>query len=188
MIIIISAPSGCGKTTIVNNLLKGFSGVRKSVSYTTREPRGDEKDKKDYYFVSEKKFREKTGKKGFVEWAKVFGNYYGTSRAQIKKAFREGDDIILSIDVKGARQVKKAHPESVSVFILPPSMEELANRLRKRNTEKRNELKKRLKESGKEIEAAGEYDYLIVNKDVRAATRELEDIIKKERNKRKNKK
>jgi len=188
MIIIISSPSGGGKTTIINALLKGFKGVRKSVSFTTREPREGERNRRDYNFVSKKGFLKKIERKEFVEWEKVFGNYYGTSKARVKKAFKEGDDIILSIDVKGARQVKKAHPESVSIFILPPSMEELVKRLKRRNTEKKEEVKKRLKESEKEIEAAGQYDYLIVNRDVQAATRELEGIVKRERDKRKNKK
>jgi len=185
MVIIVSSPSGGGKTTIVKNLLRELEGVRRSVSYTTRKPRVDEKDTSDYTFISEKEFRKKIDGGELVEWEKNFGNYYGTPMSQIEKAASEGYDIILSIDVKGARQVKKAIPESVSVFILPPSTGELAKRLKRRNTEKEKELEERLSESGKEMAAAKEYDYQIINRDLDVATRELRDIIEKERNRRK---
>ena len=157
LIIIVSAPSGSGKTTIVKDLLSKVPGIERTISYTTRSPREDEKENEDYIFISEEKFREKAEKGEFLEWEKNFDNYYGTARAQVDEAIGRGADIILSIDVKGARNVKKFFPESISIFIMPPSPEELASRLRKRQTDQENQVAMRLEESDVEIEASDEY-------------------------------
>lgn len=184
LIIVVSSPSGGGKTTIVNNLLKNVSGIRRSISYTTRSPREGERDKEDYMFISEEEFNEKIRKDKLLEWEENFGHYYGTSQEQVEAALSKGEDVILSIDVKGARRVKKKFPGSVGVFIMPPSVEELTTRLEHRHTEKKDEMSTRLAESKREMAAQDEYDYLIVNKDLEEATEELKAIIEKEREKR----
>ncbi len=181
LIIIVSAPSGSGKTTVINRLLEKMPGMRRSVSYTTRQPREGETDKGDYIFVTVEEFREKIEKNEFLEWEENFNNYYGTSREQVLEAVEKGEDIILSIDVKGARKVKEVFPQSVSMFIMPPSVEELEARLRKRNTDKEAQVSLRLEESRREMEAADEYDYLIVNEELEQAVEELRAIIEAER-------
>ncbi|MFC1480014.1 guanylate kinase [Candidatus Omnitrophota bacterium] len=181
LIVIISAPSGSGKTTIVSRLTEKMPEVKRSISYTTRQPREGEKDREDYVFLSPEEFKDKIEKEEFLEWEENFGNYYGTSKGQFRQAVETGADIILSIDVKGARAVKKNFPESISVFIMPPSAEELATRLKGRDTDQDQEISLRLKESQREIAAADEYDYLIVNKDLEEAVEELKAIIKTER-------
>ncbi|MFC1643969.1 guanylate kinase [Candidatus Omnitrophota bacterium] len=181
LIVIVSAPSGSGKTTIISRLMAKMPEVKRSISYTTRQPREGEKDREDYVFISPEQFKEKIEKGEFLEWEENFGNYYGTSKGQFAEAVERGADIILSIDVKGARAVKKNFPESISVFIMPPSAEELATRLKARDTDQDQEISLRLKESPREIAAADEYDYLIVNKDLEEAVEELKAIIKNER-------
>ncbi len=185
LVIIVSAPSGSGKTTMVKLLQEKLPGVRRSISCTTRAPRGDEKRDEDYIFISEEEFRDKAGAGEFLEWEENFGKCYGTPRSQVEEAVEKGEDIILSIDVKGARAVKKIIPESISVFVMPPSVKELEERLRKRNTDRESQVEVRLKEAKRELEAADEYDYLIVNKDLAEAVAELRTIIEKERSNRK---
>ena len=181
IIIVVSAPSGSGKTTIVSRLLEKKTGLRRSVSCTTRLPREGESNKEDYIFLSKEEFRDKIDRGEFLEWEENFGNYYGTTRRQVEEAIEEGEDIILSIDVKGARRVKRAFPESISVFVMPPSREELAARIKKRNTDAEEQVSIRLNESEKEIASANEYDYLIVNDDLDKAVDELAYIIDTER-------
>ncbi len=181
MIMVVSSPSGGGKTTVVNRLLEKVTGIKRSISHTTRSLRKNEHDKEDYIFISSEQFKESMEKDEFLEWEENFGNYYGTSEKQVREALATGQDVVLSIDVKGARRVKKKFPESVSIFIMPPSVTALTERLRKRNTEKAEQMKIRLEESEKEIAAADEYDYLIVNEDVEQATEELKTILEAER-------
>ena len=185
LLIVISAPSGSGKTTLVNRLLEVIPGVERSVSYTTRPPRDGESDKRDYIFVSEDAFKEKIETNKFLEWEETFGYYYGTSKEQVIEALQKGDDIILSIDVKGARTVKEHFPECISVFIMPPSEQELEERLRKRSTDNSKQVSMRLEEAGKEIAASDEYDYLIINKEIEEAVTELKTIIETEKKNRK---
>ena len=188
LVIIVSAPSGCGKTTIVNKLLEKMPDIKRSISCTTRAPReGEEKDK-DYIFISEEEFKKKTKEDAFLEWEENFGRSYGTLAEQITRARRENRDIVLSIDVKGARKVKKKIPESISIFIMPPSVEELQARLKGRKTDDSAQLELRIKEAKKEIEASDEYDYLIVNEDLSEAVDELCSIIKEEKENRKGQK
>ncbi|MFH1305459.1 MAG: guanylate kinase [Candidatus Omnitrophota bacterium] len=181
LIIVVSAPSGSGKTTIVSRLLETTPGTRRSVSYTTRPPRKGEADGKDYIFIREEEFKKKREQGELLEWEENFGNCYGTSRQQILDAREKGEDIILNIDVRGARKVKEAFPESISVFVMPPSPEELVARLKRRNTDQEKDVSLRLKEAEREIAAAEEYDYLIVNDDLEKAARELKTIIENER-------
>jgi guanylate kinase len=188
LIIIMSAPSGSGKTTIVNRLREKMPGLVCLVSYTTRKQRKDEVDKKDYIFITEEEFKEKIEKGDLLEWEEVFGNYYGSSEEQLREALKKNDDVILSIDVKGAREVRRKFPESISIFIMPPSVDELATRLKKRNTDEESAVSTRLKEAEREIAAADEYDYLIVNEDLDKAIEELQAIIEQERRNRREKK
>ncbi|MFH1837037.1 MAG: guanylate kinase [Candidatus Omnitrophota bacterium] len=185
LIIVVSAPSGSGKTTLTEIILKKMTGIKRSVSYTTREPREGEKDEKDYVFISKDDFKAKADAGEFLEWEENFGNYYGTPLEQFAEAVEDGTDIVLSIDVKGAVKVKKMFPESISVFIAPPSEEELAERLRKRNTDHEEQVTMRLEESKKEMKRADEYEYLIVNNDLEKAAEELKSIIETERENRK---
>lgn len=181
LIVILSAPSGSGKTTMVSRVLEKLGGLRRSISCTTRKPRGEERDGLDYIFLPKEIFRERIDRGEFLEWEENFGCFYGTPRRQVEEAVEEGEDIILSIDVKGARRVKKAIPESISVFVMPPSREELVARLKNRNTDAEEDVKARLKESEKEMASADEYEYLIVNEDLDKAVDELAYIIETER-------
>lgn len=184
-LIIVSAPSGSGKTTIVQRLLQEDKDIERSVSFTTREPRVGEKDKVDYIFVSKDEFEKKKEQGEFLEFEENFGNYYGTSALQIKEALKEEKDIILSIDVRGARQVRQKVPGCVSVFIMPPDIDELTTRLRNRNTDGEEQLSLRLQESGREMKAAVEFDHTIINETLEEAVKELKRIIEEERRKKK---
>ena len=188
LIIIISAPSGSGKTTIVNRLQEKMPGLVRLVSYTTRKQRKDEVNQKDYIFITEEEFKEKIEKGDLLEWEEVFGNYYGSSEEQLVEALEKSDDVILSIDVKGAREVRKKYPESISIFIMPPSVDELATRLKKRDTDEESAVSTRLKEAEREMAASDEYDYLIVNEDLDKAIEEMQMIIEEERRNRREKK
>ena len=185
LIIIISAPSGSGKTTIVDQLQEKMPELRRLVSYTTRQQREGEINEKEYLFISEEEFKEKIAKGALLEWEEVFGNYYGSSEEQLNEALEKGEDVVLSIDVKGARQVRKKFPESVSIFIMPPSIEELASRLKKRNTDEEGEVSVRLKEAKREMSAADEYDYVVVNEELDKAIEDVQAIIESERKSRK---
>jgi guanylate kinase len=180
MIIVVSAPSGCGKTTIVNNFLAKTRDATLILSYTTRKQR-EEKDAEEYVFISEEEFKNKIDNGEFIEWEQTFGNYYGTSEKAFTEEMQKGNDVILSIDVKGAKNVKNKYPESVSIFIMPPSVEELEERLRKRDTDDTEQIRVRLNEAKREIEAAEEYDYLIINNNLTEAVEELEAIVETER-------
>jgi len=181
LIVVISAPSGSGKTTIINRLLNKMDGIKRSVSETTRAPRNGEKDGEDYRFISEGEFKKRIESEGYLEWEENFGNYYGTPVREFERALDKGEDIILSIDVKGARTVKSRFPESISVFVMPPSKEELAQRLKNRNTDQEQQVSIRLGEAKRELAAANEYDYLVINEDLDEAVEELKGIIENER-------
>ncbi len=181
LVIIVSAPSGSGKTTIINHLLEKMPGVKRSVSYTTRPPREGEKQEEDYIFLSREEFEKRIEKGELLEWEENFGHYYGTSKAQLDEAIEKKEDLILSIDVKGARKVREKIPESISIFVMPPSVEELRSRLEGRNTDQETDVSQRLKESEREIASSDEYDYVIVNEEIEKAVDELYSIIEKER-------
>jgi len=177
ILLVVSAPSGTGKTTLCRMLLKEFQNMEFSVSYTTRKPREGEVNGRDYFFVSKEEFERMIEEGDFLEWAEVYGNYYGTSKKQVLKALEEGKDILLDIDVQGALQVKKNFPEAVLVFILPPSFAELEKRLRKRGTDTEEVIKKRLKVAREEIKKAPLYDYLIVNDKLEEAYSKLKSVV-----------
>lgn len=172
ILFIISAPSGSGKTTLTNELLKLVRGLEFSISYTTRPPRGSEQNGREYFFVTKQEFERMIGEDEFLEHACVFGHYYGTARRFLAGAFAQGKDLVLDIDVQGAAQVKKKMPESVSIFILPPSREILEFRLRNRSHNEHVDdetVRRRLDGARKEIENYSKYDYILVNENDRLA-------------------
>jgi guanylate kinase len=186
LLLILSSPSGAGKTTLTKRLRERFPALGFSVSHTTRTPRANEVDGKDYHFISHADFDELVEKDAFVEWAHVHGNCYGTSRAEIDRAREEPgcSGMIFDIDYQGARQIRAKEHEAVSVFILPPSMIELEKRLKGRASETDEVLKRRFAAAKMEIEHYGLFDYLVVNDDLESAFKHLEGIILAERSRR----
>jgi len=174
---VISAPSGAGKSTLCSELLRRFKDIKLSVSYTTRPPRKDEINDVHYTFISRKKFKNMIAGGKFAEWAMVHGNLYGTSVDRLKKLSKEGFDILLDIDVQGAKQVKNSYKNAVYIFILPPSMEILKRRLMKRKSEPKEAVALRLERAKDEILSYKEYDYVIINDKIDNAYREFESII-----------
>jgi guanylate kinase len=183
LLIVISAPSGTGKTTLCHKLLEEFPNVEFSVSYTTRKPRPGEVNGKDYWFVSREEFMKMVEEGDFLEWAEVYGNLYGTSKSQVLKALNQGKDVLLDIDTQGALQVKRNFPDAVLIFILPPSLKELERRLRKRGTDDEETIERRLRVAREEIKRARYYDYLIVNDELEVAYSRLKSIISAEKSK-----
>jgi len=178
---VVSAPSGCGKTTIRNKLASIFPNLASSISMTTRPPRSNEVEGKDYYFVSKKDFLEHNRNGELLEWACNFGHLYGTPRSAVQKAIREGKDILLTIDVKGAKKVKMAIPGSIHIFLMPPSIYDLEKRLKKRGTDNTKDIHKRLNVARREIEEAKRYDYIVVNDSIKSAVSKLKSIIEAEK-------
>jgi guanylate kinase len=181
VVFIISAPSGSGKSTLVSRLLASDPGLRFSVSYTTRGPRGNEKPGESYIYISREEFLERIERNEFLEYAEVFGNFYGTNRANLDLAFREGKDLILDIDVKGARQLKEKIPEAVSIFILAPSRDILEQRLRARSEDSQEVIQRRLRDAAEEIRNYKQYDYVLVNHQVEESVATLAAIVRAER-------
>lgn len=180
-VFIISAPSGSGKSTLVSRLLASDPGLRFSVSYTTRKPRGNERPGESYVYISRHEFKERIQRGEFLEYAEVFGNYYGTNREVLERAKGEGKDLILDIDVQGARQLKLALPDAVSIFILAPSRDILEQRLRARSEDSEEVIQRRLRDAGEEIRNYIQYDYVLVNHQVEESVGTLSAIIKAER-------
>lgn len=180
-VFVISAPSGGGKTTLAGQILNAMPDVERSVSMTTRPPRDGERNGRDYFFVSEKEFDAVRKKDGFLEHARVFGQAYGTPRAFVESQRRSGKDVLLLIDVQGARQVKKNLKDAIRVFVMPPSMEELRRRLEKRSTDAPEEIQRRLKMAQREMREAAQYNYVVLNLDLAKAVDELRAIILAER-------
>ena len=180
-VFIISAPSGSGKTTLVSRLLASLPGLMFSVSYTTRKPRGDEVDGRSYRFVSRPDFEAMIARGEFLEWAEVFGNYYGTHRGILEEAQAQGRDLVLDIDVQGARQLKRQIPEAVSVFILAPSRQILEHRLRARGEDREDVIERRLRDAAEEIRNYSRYDYVLINRDLDDSVTTLNAIVRAER-------
>ena len=181
---VISASSGTGKTTLAHELLREDGNLVASVSCTTRGPRKGELNGKDYLFVTKKEFFEIKKKKGFLEWANVFGQYYGTPRRQVEKHLKYGRDVLLLIDVQGAKKVKKSKPDAVFIFLAPPSKQELKRRLEKRGTETAKEINRRFHVATRELQELNDLklcDYRIVNKHIPVAREVLKGIIDAER-------
>jgi guanylate kinase len=183
-IFIISAPSGSGKSTLVGRLMEMDQNLLFSVSYTTRRPRGSEVDGQQYNFVSRETFERMIERDEFLEHAEVFGNYYGTHRNILWRGEQEGKDVILDIDVQGARQLREKIPEAVSIFILAPSRAELEKRLRARSEDSDEVIARRLAAAAHEIRDYSRYDYVLINDDVDVASDLLYSIVKAERQRR----
>ena len=180
-VFIVSAPSGSGKSTLVSRLLKRDPNIGFSVSYTTREPRGAEIPGENYHYISRDAFEERIQKGEFLEYADVFGNYYGTHSSVLERARAEGRDLILDIDVQGARQLKKSIPQAVSIFILAPSREILERRLRLRSEDSEDVISRRLHKAAEEIRNYEMYDYVLVNDDLDRSVETLAGIVAAER-------
>ncbi len=184
LLIVISAPSGAGKTTICKGLLNEFPDLRFSVSCTTRSPRKGEKDGEDYHFISVKDFRDSIEKNEFVEWEEIYGNFYGTSKKAVEGLIQKGYDVILDIDIKGAGNVKAKYPESVFVFIMPPSVEILRERLKKRDSETDDIIKMRFDRAMEEIWENEWYDYVIFNDIIGDSVDIMRSVYMAEKNRR----
>jgi guanylate kinase len=182
IIFILSAPSGAGKTTIYRAALSAIAGLEFSVSLTTRAPREGEADGIDYNFVSEEEFKRRQSSGELAEWARVFESSYGTPRAPLDAAVASGRDILLDIDIQGARQIRATYPhDAVGIFVLPPTLDELAGRLRGRATEAEEKIQRRLTKAREEAEAYPEYDYLIINAEIPKSVARLQTIVNAER-------
>lgn len=177
LILIISAPSGAGKTTLCRNLLERFPNIKESISYTTRSPRAGEVDGVDYFFVSKDRFSAMVAEDAFAEWAEVHGNLYGTALSTVEEARKNGIDLVLDIDCQGARKLKEQIERCVYVFILPPSMEELRKRLIGRSSDAPEVIELRIKRAADEIREARWYDYIVINDNLEQASGELEAIV-----------
>ena len=188
---IISAPSGSGKTTLVNELRQYVPNLEFSISYTTRPPRGSEQDGREYHFITHEEFEAMIERDEFLEYALVFGNYYGTTKFVLEQAHARGNDVLLDIDVQGERQVKQKMPNALSIFVLPPSRTELESRLRKRslseNVHAEEVIRRRLATARREIENYPNYDYLLVNDRLEQSVDQLQAIVLSERIRRSNK-
>jgi guanylate kinase len=185
ILFIISAPSGSGKSTLVNQLRTLVSGLEFSISYTTRAPRGSEEEGREYHFTDRAEFERMIAAGEFLEYAEVFGNYYGTARRTLQDAERDGKDILLDIDVQGAAQVRERLPDAVSIFVMPPTPEILATRLRNRSRAEgqveQEVIERRLAKAKQEIENYRQYGYILVNDILDRAVEELEAIVSSER-------
>ena len=177
LLIVISAPSGAGKTTLCNALVSRFPALKESISYTTRQPRQGEQDGVDYHFVSVDRFKQMIAENGFAEWAEVHGNFYGTAIATLEQARIDGIDILLDIDCQGARILKNRGINGLIVFVLPPSMAELRRRLESRSSDAREVIERRIARATEEIREARWYDYIVVNDRLDEAHEALASIV-----------
>jgi len=177
---VISAPSGAGKTTLIKKVLNRFKSLSYSVSHTTRSPRENEKNGLDYFFISPAEFEEKITLNHWLEWAKVHDNYYGTSREFVRNCLEKGQSLILDIDVQGAGQIMDSDMDLVSIFIMPPSLEVLSQRLENRGTDSKEVIARRLENAKSEIVQKDKYKYIVVNNDLNEAIEELCLIFEKE--------
>ena len=172
----VSAPSGAGKTTITERL-RGMNLVQVSVSHTTRPPRPGEENGREYFFVGRDKFEGMRDNGAFLEWAEVFGNYYGTEKKWVRTRLDAGSNVLLEIDVQGATQIKLAMPEAALIFIRPPSLQHLEERLKKRGLDSHEEVARRLAEAESEMSHAGEYDYVIINDELERAVADARAVM-----------
>lgn len=185
LLLIVSSPSGAGKTTLCRKLLAEYDDIRFSISHTTRTARQGEVDGQDYHFIDDAGFDAMVEQELFIEWAHVHGNRYGTAHAEIRAAAAEGKDLVFDVDYQGARQIKQHYPDAIGVFVLPPSIEELRCRLWSRGTDAEDALKRRFKAALEEIAQHELFDYLVVNDNVEAAYRDgLRAILLAERQRR----
>jgi len=176
-LVVISAPSGAGKTSLVRALLERDRNTRFSTSFTTRKPRPGEQDGRDYFFVSEPEFEAMVARGEFLEYARVFDNLYGTRRAQVEALMDQGHDVLLEIDWQGARQIRERMPDCLAIFILPPSAAELERRLRGRSTDSDETIRRRLRDARDDMSHWEEFDYAVINEDFATAAAELAGIL-----------
>jgi guanylate kinase len=181
LLFIVSAPSGTGKTTLVERLVQVLPNLRMSRSYTSRPARNGERNGVDYNFVSREEFEERIARDEFLEWADVFGNYYGTCAADVEQWRAEGQDVVLVIDVQGARQVKARQADHTSIFVLPPSFDVLEMRLRGRSKDTEQQMQRRLARARAEVSSYVDYDYVVVNDALEPTVTRLQEIIATER-------
>jgi guanylate kinase len=181
LLFVVSAPSGAGKTSLCRAVTDALENLTHSISYATRKPRTGEIDGRDYYFVSQQRFQEMVLAGDFAEWAEVHSNLYGTSRRVLDDMIAKGVDIILDIDTQGAKQIKAKYDTAVFIFIMPPSLEILEERLRNRKSDHDEEIRKRMRRAREEIRDYGMYDYIVVNRDFDRALTELRSIVLAER-------
>jgi guanylate kinase len=181
LLFVVSAPSGTGKTTVVEHLAGRTARLRQSVSFTSRPSREGETDGVDYNFVSRPAFEDMVRQGAFLEWAEIYGDLYGTSRSDTERVLASGVDLVLVIDVQGGRQVRGQLPEAVGIFVLPPAFEALARRLRGRNKDSEEAIARRMATARREVDAVSEYDYVVVNDDLGRCVEEVEAIITAER-------
>lgn len=181
VIYIISAPSGSGKSTLVNEILKSVTDLEFSISYTTRPPRGSEINGRQYYFISRSEFEQMIRDGNFLEYAEVFGNYYGTAKRFLEEAEQKGRDLLLDIDVQGAEQIQHKLPGATSIFILPPDRKTLEERLRKRSEDREEVIQRRLQTATREIENYQRYNYILVNDQLEESIKCLRAIVRGER-------
>ncbi len=177
-IFVVSAPSGAGKTTLCRDLLNKVPEILYSISHTTRQPRKNEIEGENYYFITTKEFEEKIDQGFFVEWAKVHTNYYGTSQKHLEKQTHQGSNVLLEIDIKGAKQIKKLFPDAVSIFIMAPSLDVLEQRLRQRATDTEEIINMRLENAQAEIDQKDFYDFIIVNDALDKACKRICEVVK----------
>ena len=183
LLLVVSGPSGAGKGTICKSILDQNDHIKLSVSATTRKPRTGEVHGVNYFFLEKGEFKTMIEEGEFLEYAQIYDNFYGTPKAAIMETLEKGQDVILEIEMQGARQVKEVYPEGIFIFVLPPSLQELKNRIVGRGTETAEEIEKRFSCAFEEIKQIEDYDYFIVNKDVEKSVKELEAIISSEKNK-----
>lgn len=181
LLIVVSSPSGGGKGTLIDRVLKTVPGLSYSVSFTTRAPRGTEQNGREYFFIDEPAFESMAAEGAFLEWANVYGHLYGTSAAQVERERAEGRDIVLEIDVQGAESIRRKVPDLVSVFILPPSFDLLRERLLARATDSPADLERRLRGAASEVDQYRYFQYVILNDDVNRASQQLASVIYAER-------
>lgn len=178
MLVLFSGPSGVGKDTVLDIVLNKDKNLQKSISLTTRDIRENEVDGKDYYFISKDEFENLIDQGQVLEFAKYGSNFYGTPKAPIDKWLNEGKTVILKIEVQGASKIKELYPDSVAIFVLPPSMSELENRLRSRGTENEEDIKKRLDIAREEVMRSKDYDFIVINDDLESASNNVLSIVK----------
>lgn len=180
-IFVITAPSGTGKTTIIDGVRENMRGVGYSISHTTRMPREGEVNGYDYYFVDRAEFQEMIEAHEFIEWAVVYDQLYGTSISSINRGLSSGKDVLMDLDIQGAEAIKRRFPESLSIFILPPSMEILKERLKGRSTDEKRDIDLRMRKAVEEIQRCRDYDFIVINDDLNQAAKEIEAIITAQR-------